>query len=557
MPRAARRTLPLHICVSVMFTALMLAVGAFMGYYNYRQASHIILANSAQVFDGIEHDVQLDLATTFEPVERLLGLLALNPAVAGGTLQQRLALLPSLAQALRTTPRLASLYVGYGNGDFFMVRALRSDAQRAALGAPSAASLQVWSIEQNGQRSRSLFFDPALAPLGDGPPPGRFYDPRERPWYQAAQAKPGVAGTDPYVFYSDRRVGTTLALDAGAGTVLGADITLDELSATLARHRVTASTQLALYDRLGHAVAYPDAARLVVERGTAELEQVSKLHPALALFMAQPGQSRLTLGADDWIATSQALPQGGPSGLRLALLVPERELLAQAYRLRWEGALITLAALLLCLPLGWLSARLLASPLRQLAREVNTLADSHNRPAPLPPSVVLEVHQVQQAVAGLGERLATQAAARQRIAGQAPALRLQQWLEEACAATQARAAVLYQGQGNALHAIACQADGHARSPLLLGLQALPARGPWPAWVAYRGGDEVGVASLGFEQAQDLQPLLLALQCPRVNVLSLALGDGLLVLLRADQGEPLEAAGSEPLRQLAALAPLLA
>lgn len=555
MPRANRKV-PLHICISVMLTVLMVLVSAAMGYYSYRQASHIILASSEQVFQGIEHDVQQDLAATFEPVEGLLHLIAANKALTSTDLRQRLALLPSLHQALRANPRLASLYVGYGNGDFFMARALRSDAQRTALDAPDAASVQVWSIEHGA--SRSLFFDANLAPLGEGVPPARLYDPRERPWYTSATQHPGVIGTDPYVFYSDRRVGTTLAIDTGAGQVLGADITLDELSATLARHRVTPNTQLALYDRLGHAVAYPEAGRVVAERNSAELEQVSTLHPALALFVGQPQQPRLILDGEEWIVASHALQRGGPSGLSLALLVPERERLARAYALRWQGALITLTALLLCLPLGWLSARLLVAPLRRLVRDVEQLGSTVTPSPPATGSLVLELHQLQCAVAALERRLATQAAARLRIAGQPETRRWGQWLDEACAAAQARAALLYLRQGDDLQAVSCRLDGQAYAPPGMGIPSLPARGPWPDWLNAGDAQGLGMISVGFDHAGPLQTLMQALQCPRVNVLSLALDGGWLVLLRADQGEPLEVANANgaALRQLASLMPLL-
>ena len=55
------------------------------------------------------------------------------------------------------------------------------------------------------------------------------------------------------------------------------------------------------------------------------------------------------------------------------LLVPEDELLIDAYRLRWQGALITLATLLLCLPLGWVISRILVKPLHALVKEAEEL----------------------------------------------------------------------------------------------------------------------------------------------------------------------------------------
>src|SRR5690606_39888495 len=48
-------------------------------------------------------------------------------------------------------------------------------------------------------------------------------------------------------------------------------------------------------------------------------------------------------------------------------------LLADAYRIRWQGALITLGILLLSLPVGWLSSRVVARPLRALVKEAEAI----------------------------------------------------------------------------------------------------------------------------------------------------------------------------------------
>lgn len=148
-----------------------------------------------------------------------------------------------------------------------------------------------------------------------------------------------------------------MARRSGLTTVIGADLTLDDLSATLASHRVTPNSQVVLADNDGNAVAYPESNRLLKEvDGKVSLVKVRELNPALGELLSGQLNERdegiVELAKQRWAMAHRHIQEGGPQGLHLALLVPEQELLAEAYRIRWQGALITLTTLLLCLPLG-------------------------------------------------------------------------------------------------------------------------------------------------------------------------------------------------------------
>ncbi len=260
------RRLPLHVHISVLFTVLLLLTGATLGLFNYRQTTQIIFSSSAKLFTRIQQDVQRDLEQTYQPIRHLLSLLALNEATQASDLQARLKLLKPFAQALRDNPKLASLYLGYADGDFFMVRPLRSEALKQRFDAPADAAYQVWSIDRSeaGIDADYLFFDGSLNLLSRRQRLKEDFDPRQRGWYRSARADGGQITTAPYVFFSTREVGTTLARRSGLTSVLAADLTLADLSATLAQHKVTADSEIILFDPAGNTVAYPDSARLVL-----------------------------------------------------------------------------------------------------------------------------------------------------------------------------------------------------------------------------------------------------------------------------------------------------
>ncbi|WP_085707524.1 HD domain-containing phosphohydrolase [Pseudomonas sp. B35(2017)] len=556
--RPERRRFPLHVHISVMFTFLLLLTGVVLGLFNYRQTTQIIFASSEKLFDRIEQDVRLDLQNTYEPIRHLLSLLADSPATRTTSLEARMALLKPFSQALMDNPDLASLYLGYGNGDFFMVRPLRTDGLKALLKAPEAAAYQVWSIERDSGgkvRSQSLFVDRALNPVGRQDNPDDPYDPRERAWYVSATQQAGQITTEPYVFFSTRHVGTTLARRSGGDAVIAADLTLAALSATLSKHVVTPSTQVALFDAAGNAVAYPDSARLIVDDRSARLAKAADLSPGLhALLNGGQRGNRLEADGRQWIVARSHLAEGGPNGLQLALLVPEDELLADAYRLRWQGALITLATLLLCLPLGWLTSRILVKPLHALVREADAIR-SFDFGFPLTRrSPVLEVDQLSLSMARMKDTLASFFRITDSLTAETRfAPLLQRVLFETVQIAQAQGGLIYlrENDGNRMEPSGLVLDG-VTQPLarfgITGRQLDSAHNP--AWFAQLAQADNVVSDLGFEQAEDLQKVLLAMAAPRVHLIGIRLRNrhnetvGLLVLLVNDSGT---AADREKLR----------
>ena len=549
-PRPEKRRFPLHVHISLMFTLLLLLTGVVLGIFNYRQTTQIILSSSEKLFNRIEQDVRLDLYDTYEPIRHLLGLLADYPATRSPHMAQRLALLVPFSQALRDNPNLASLYLGDSNGDFLMVRPLRTADLKATLKAPTNAAYQVWTVERANNegpvRSQSLFYDEALVLINRHDIADGSYDPRSRSWFRSALNNTGQITTEPYVFFSTRHIGTTLARRSGEGAVIGADLTLAALSQTLAKHKVTAGTEIVLLDPEGNAVGYPDSDRLIADLQSARLIKARDLSPAIAAALDDnTGTPRLTALGRQWIVSRSHMQEGGPRGLELALLVPEDELLADAYRLRWQGALITLATLLLCLPLGWLTSRILVKPLHALVQEADAIRSfDFNYPVSRR-SPVLEVDQLSVSMARMKETLASffEITASLRAETRFAPL-LEHVLFETVKIAQAQAGLIYlrENDEDRVKPYGLVIDGAPRD-----LKTFELKGygldtdDSPPWLQPLATSENLVTSLGFEQAADLRSVLLALDAPRVHLIGIRLRNrhqetiGVLVLLIADSG----------------------
>ena len=548
------RRFPLHVHISVLFTLLLLFTGAVLGLFNYQQTSRLIFSSSSTLFERIQHDVQRDLDNTYRPIRHLLSLLALHPATEADTLDERLEMLPLFVQALRDNPKLASIYLGYEDGDFFMVRPLRSDMLKQRFDAPNKAAYQVWAIDRSsaGTDSDYLFYDGSLNQLSRRQKLSEPYDPRQRDWFKRARADGGQITTAPYLFFSTQEIGTTLARRSGLTTVIGADLTLDDLSATLASHRVTPNSQVVLADNDGNAVAYPESNRLLKEvDGKVSLVKVRELNPALGELLSGQLNERdegiVELAKQRWAMAHRHIQEGGPQGLHLALLVPEQELLAEAYRIRWQGALITLTTLLLCLPLGWLTSRLVVKPLRSLVQEAQAIRRFDFAHPASGRSPILEVDQLAVSMSSMKDTLSSflDIAASLSAETQFDAL-IKRVMDATVSISAAQGGLLYllDNDSGRLEPQGLVIDGQSRSLADLGIHGLAHDDPTlPSWLQRpASGDDSVATSIGFDQAGKFQGLLSAMDSPRLHLIAAGLhnrqGDtvGVLVLLQRDTGE---------------------
>src|SRR5688572_21438673 len=74
---------------------------------------------------------------------------------------------------------------------------------------------------------------------------------------------PGTVLTEPYVFFTTKLVGATLASRSADGAVVVAlDLTLESMAEEMKNIRITPSTELALIGRSGQVVAYRDGAKM-------------------------------------------------------------------------------------------------------------------------------------------------------------------------------------------------------------------------------------------------------------------------------------------------------
>ena len=549
--------LPLHVHISTLFLVLVLIVGTAIGGLGYSVSRSILKSSADELSQRIGRETLREVRRLIGPAEMAARLLSLGGLPLAESLEQRLAYLGFMREALDGSSELASLYVGYGNGDFFLLRRLTNATAAGDFAAPPDTAYVVQSIDHPAgkTRGRFIFLDQTLTRLHseERPAYAQSYDPRVRHWYRTALATEGQITTPPYLFFTTGEVGTTIANQAGrSDAVVGADITLKTLDQALAQQRATPGMQVVLANAAGEIIAHPDNAKMIRhaagpggqpvlakldEAGIAVLAQIA---PLLREVKGDTALQRvLPVGAEAWHVAISPLTIAGAGELTLITALPDNELMAASYTLMRQAAIVMALVIALAVPITWALARAVAEPLRKLAGEVDAIRHfEFSRPISVE-SRVLEVSKLALTVDSMKRTIRrfldiSQAVAAEKNFDQL----LPQLLSATIAAADADAGVLYlvdddqlslasglRADGSALPAAAPRDTAASDSPLFAA--ALAAR---HACAGQLSADDID--ALGLAEAIDACGARQAIAVPLQNRQHLLVGA--MVLLRHDE-----------------------
>lgn len=409
-PASWRFSLRWH--VGTIFVCLLLASLLTTSTYSIVQSRRIIENASSSVYKGIQRSVVQQIDQISAPARAVADLMALDDIVVAQDFDTRLQSVGFLRAALAQSSNISAAYVGYQNGDFFIMRKVTADAQRTSFGAPADTAYIVQAIERKAGAPREnimLFFDASLREIGRAANASYDLDPRQRDWFKLAAASAGTIETDPYVFYATKEVGTTFARRSPDGqAVVGVDLTLKDISQALAELSPTPSAELLLFTMDGRVVASnrPDSLPLAATADSqTRLRTLGELdHRALwASSGAAPSnrdQAFFTVRLDDrdWRVSIDHIASIGDLPSYLGIAIPRDELLSDVDRMQRTLMWVSAAILALALIVAWLLARRVSRPLRKLADQTRAIEDFDFSDAPEIRSRILEVHELSNAM---------------------------------------------------------------------------------------------------------------------------------------------------------------
>ncbi len=369
--------------MAMLFSALVLVTGLTLALAGYRMvAETVISANDKLVHQVTEKVMAQAVHGARRPVQLFVDTMAKGALIEAHTLDERLAYLRPIRAILDAYPLVDSIVFGYDNGDFLEARLLSANANPNCPEAPDESALAVFSIEadKNGKRTgECLFFDDELRLLLRSSRTAN-YDPRTRPWYREAMQTDGLILTQPYSHPSSGQTITAFARKNHDGNAAVGIITnLSQLSDMLARNLPSKASHLVLLRSDGTLVAADDGI-VVREKSGAVRPRTSDDLPAVIKRGMEAYQIGLrgkgidiNDGQRDWTLTLEESGAGDDINSVMLLAIPKDETLANAVIFLRHTILIMAGILILSIPLVWIVAKRVSSPLRMLTDKVQRI----------------------------------------------------------------------------------------------------------------------------------------------------------------------------------------
>jgi len=372
----AKKKFSLQFHIIALFTILTVISGISLGWHSYTQLSQNMINSGRMLFTNSTKEVVKKIHTESDYIHTMLKLVSASTLTHASPTAQKMELLPILSEMLTNTPSLSALFIAYPNDDFFLYRELTSKKLVTQYHAPTDSHFMM-TLRQSGKTIHS-FYNKQAKRIKSVEDPLYTLQIQQRPWYKLAQNNNTYAVTKAYLFYATQEFGMTLSFkDTIHHSVIGADFTLGNLSKLLEEFRAHPSSQHIIVDRNGQVIALPENNSLSSETGRNDkLRSVSTINqPALAYLFNhhrdQKGSISFSLNGEDWLG--EVSPIAYQNDLLLLQVVKTKELLSEAYALRYKSMLITFLIILATLPIVWYFARLLTAPIRSLIDELENI----------------------------------------------------------------------------------------------------------------------------------------------------------------------------------------
>ncbi|EAR08447.1 serine phosphatase [Reinekea sp. MED297] len=354
-------------------------VWSVLAVLSFTATNALIDSTSRKLYAAHANELTLQVQATYEPLVLNTALLSEHRLATANTFAERMQSVPMLMSVLRQAPQTTAILAGYENGDHFMLRMFRNDELRTRLNAPSNA---VFAIDHSyGDRRETpfrQFLDADMNLIQQQDLPDYRFDPRTRPWYLSAQKSNGVVSTDPYVFFSSREIGITIAMHSpDKKAVLALDVALSSVSDYLSRQRITENTEVVLRNQNGM-VAWSGNASLVMSADTLRQRRLDDID-------REPFRSLADGSAPtDWLIHREPMNLVFGDDMEMLIAVPKDEFLVELRQTRNRILFYSFTILALLVPMAWVLSNRLAGPIRELYAAVSKV-DKQTFELELPP----------------------------------------------------------------------------------------------------------------------------------------------------------------------------
>jgi adenylate cyclase len=373
-----------YVGITALLLAIVIALAGGIIWYNSKKSNELAIAAADRLMLEVSDKISDRIKLLYDPLYAIVGIGSQVPELTTPVIKDDPRARSLILRVLRIYPQILSLYVGFDNGDFFMVTHIageNSEGLRQTLKAPEGATFanEVITAGLGDERhTRWVFFGEHGEVVARGDPAPAEFDPRERPWYNAAKRSDAVECSDLYIFATSGEPGFTLSRSfTGAPPgVMGADLAAIDLARFLREQRITATSTAFLFTKTGEVIALPDATRIA--KAVRTDGQMMVLPPKIG-YLNDPVIAGLVAAYEDrqmsgtriydvagrtFVGRVTDIPPRYGRDQLLAIVVPVDEIEKPISAIRNQTLLYSIAFLIFALPLyvtlvvAWIDRRL-------------------------------------------------------------------------------------------------------------------------------------------------------------------------------------------------------
>jgi adenylate cyclase len=383
--RRTPRLWPTYLGITGLLLLILVALAGGIIWYNSVKSNELAVTAARRLMQEAQDKIVDRVKLIYDPMYAIVGIASLVPQLTAPSVTEDPQAVHLLLRAARFYPQIQSVYVGFDNGEFRMLTHItgeKSAALRAALQAPERAAFALENVGggDGGRTAQWTFLGEHGSVLERRDPVPATYDPRLRPWYQAARHSDTVAQSGLYVFASSGEPGFTLSrrFEGPTPGVMGADLAAVDLADFLGSQKITPDSRAFLFTGSGEAVAVPGYAPVAAgpvsasaQTTTVKLPNIADLRdPVIEGLVAAYRNARMAgtriydVGGRSYFARIVPIPARYGRDQLLAIMVPVDEIEAPIAGIRNDTLLYSIAFLVLALPLYvtlvviWLDRRL-------------------------------------------------------------------------------------------------------------------------------------------------------------------------------------------------------
>jgi adenylate cyclase len=360
-----------YVGITALLLVMVVALAGGIIWYNSKKSNQLAIAAAERMMLEAGDDVSNRIKLLYDPMYAIVGIASLVPELISPAIKDDPRARSLLMRVLRVYPQIRSLYVGFDNGEFFMMTHIAGEngaKLRGALHAPSDAAFanEIISAETAGDRkTRWVFLSEDGTVVGRLDPAPAEFDPRARPWYDSAKRSEAVEQSTLYMFATSGELGVTLSrsFTGQMPGVMGADLAEIDLARFLRDQQITPTSTAFIFTKAGEVIALPNAAQFAKvlhsdgQMGVTPPKIGDLNDPVIAGLVGayedghMSGTRFYDVAGRTWVGHVLDIPPRYGRDQLLAIMVPLDEIEKPITEIRNQTLLYSIAFLVFALPL--------------------------------------------------------------------------------------------------------------------------------------------------------------------------------------------------------------